>query len=76
MFTSLTEEMTDNASVNLAYIGGSDKLYALTETNFLRQIDPNTLETIGEKTNISIHTPLITATSVVLLLNEMGINIA
>jgi len=64
-FTSLKEEPTDNVSVSVAYIGGNDKLYALTETNFLR-LNPNTLETIGDKTNISIHTPLITATYVLL----------
>ncbi len=40
-------ERTDNCSVNLCYFG--DKLYALTETPFIRQIDSETLDTIGEK---------------------------
>lgn len=40
-------ERTDNCAVNVCYFG--DKLYAMTETPFIRQVDPDTLETIGEK---------------------------
>jgi hypothetical protein len=40
-------ERTDNCSVNLCYFG--DKLYALTESPFIRQIDSETLDIIGEK---------------------------
>lgn len=40
-------ERTDNCSVNVCYIG--DKLYALTETTLIRQIDAETLDTVGEK---------------------------
>ncbi|EFX64845.1 hypothetical protein DAPPUDRAFT_333779 [Daphnia pulex] len=40
-----------NCAVNLCYFG--DKLYALTETPFIRQIDSETLDIIGEKCDIS-----------------------
>ncbi len=40
-------EKTDNCSVNVCFL--SDKLYAMTETNHIRQIDCETLETIGGK---------------------------
>lgn len=41
------DKMTDNCSVNICYL--NDKLYALTETTLIRQIDPLTLNTIGDK---------------------------
>ena len=44
--------MPDNCSVNVCYIG--DKLYALTESIFMYEIDPNTLETIGEKVSYNL----------------------
>ena len=40
-------ERTDNCSVNVCYFG--DKLYTMTETSHIRQINSETLETIGEK---------------------------
>ena len=43
-------DMTDNCNVNVAYFG--DQLYALTETNFIRRIDPKDLKTVGPKTNV------------------------
>ncbi len=46
-FKNTSDVMTDNCSVNVCYIG--DKMYALTETFLIRQIDPDTLETIGDK---------------------------
>ena len=39
--------MSDPCAVNVCYIG--DKLYALTETVLIRQIDPETLDTVGDK---------------------------
>ena len=44
-------KLTDNCSVNVCYIG--DKLYALTETTLMRQVDPASLETIGEHVRIN-----------------------
>ncbi|KAJ6633290.1 Retinoid isomerohydrolase, partial [Pseudolycoriella hygida] len=42
--------VTDNGNVNVAHYG--DQLYAMTETNAIRRIDPTTLKTIGGKTII------------------------
>ncbi|MPC85243.1 Beta,beta-carotene 15,15'-dioxygenase [Portunus trituberculatus] len=43
-FTPLTKrEMTDNCLVSVCHFG--DELYAMTETNVMRRIDPETLET-------------------------------
>ena len=44
------EDLTDNCSVNIAFFG--DQLYAMTESLFIRRIDPKTLETIGNKTRL------------------------
>ncbi|KAK4028772.1 carotenoid isomerooxygenase-like [Daphnia magna] len=44
-------EKTDNCCVSVCYLG--DKLYAFTETPQIRQVDAETLETVGEKCNIS-----------------------
>ncbi|XP_045113690.1 beta,beta-carotene 15,15'-dioxygenase-like [Portunus trituberculatus] len=50
-FTPLTKrEMTDNCLVSVCHFG--DELYAMTETNVMRRIDPETLETVGEKTTL------------------------
>ena len=43
-------DLTDNCSVNVAYFG--DQLYAMTETTYIRRIDPEDLTTLGEKTNL------------------------
>lgn len=40
-------EKTDNCCVSVCYLG--DKLYAFTETPQIRQVDAETLETVGEK---------------------------
>lgn len=53
-------EMTDNCSVNLGYYG--DQLYAMTETVFIRRVDPESLKCIGEKTRIKNYCALNTAT--------------
>jgi carotenoid cleavage dioxygenase-like enzyme len=53
-------EMTDNCSVNVAYYG--DQLYAMTETVFLRRIDPDTLKSVGDKTRIKKYCAMNTAT--------------
>lgn len=42
---------TDNCAVNICFL--SDKLYAMTETTQIRQIDPESLETIGEKVSLN-----------------------
>jgi hypothetical protein len=52
--------MTDNASVDVAYDG--DKLYVITETVFIREVDPLTLIKIGKRIRINDFCPLITAT--------------
>lgn len=49
-FEKSRDVMTDNCSVNVCYIG--DKLYAMTETFLMRQIDPDSLETIGDQVNL------------------------
>ena len=46
-FEKSNDVTTDNCSVNVCYIG--DKMYTLTETTLIHQIDPDTLETIGDK---------------------------
>lgn len=53
--------MTDNCSVNVGYYG--DQLYAMTETNAIRRIDAETLNTIGEKTVISKYVAINHATA-------------
>lgn len=54
-------EATDNCSVNVAFYG--DQLYAMTESNFVRRLKPDTLETLGEKTNISDYIAVDSATA-------------
>ncbi|MPC12199.1 Beta,beta-carotene 15,15'-dioxygenase [Portunus trituberculatus] len=49
-FTPLQRDVTDNCLVSVCHFG--DELYAMTETNVMRRIDPETLETVGEKTNL------------------------
>lgn len=51
-FSVEKEDMTDNCNVNIAFYG--DQLYAMTETKYARRIDPDTLETVGEKTRIRV----------------------
>ena len=41
------DSLTDNCGVNVASYG--DALYAVTESHKIRRIDPNTLETLGDK---------------------------
>ena len=47
-----SEHMTDNCNVNVCYVG--DKMYALTETVLLHQIDPESLDTVGDKVSVII----------------------
>jgi carotenoid cleavage dioxygenase-like enzyme len=56
-----SEKTTDNCSVNVAFYG--DQLYAMTESVFLRRIDPVTLKTIGEKTRLRDHVCINHATA-------------
>ena len=56
-----SDDITDNCCVNVGYHG--DQLYAMTETNFVRQVDPSNLETLGEKTNISSYVAVNTASA-------------
>lgn len=53
--------MTDNCSVSVGYYG--DQLYAMTETNAIRRIDSETLNTIGDKTLISKYVAINHATA-------------
>jgi len=53
-------EMSDNCCVNVGYYG--DQLYAMTETVFLRRVDPESLKSIGDKTRIKKYCALNTAT--------------
>ncbi|CAL4145028.1 unnamed protein product [Meganyctiphanes norvegica] len=55
------DDTTDNCAVNVGYYG--DRLFAMTETNMMREIDPNTLQTIGERTNISKYLAVNMATA-------------
>jgi len=52
-FTGLrgTSRLTDNCCVNVAFFG--DQLYAMTETNVVRRIDPENLKGIGEGVNLT-----------------------
>lgn len=50
-FTPLKIDMTDNCLVSVCHFG--DELYALTETNVMRRVDPETLDTVGEKASLS-----------------------
>lgn len=47
--------------MNVGYYG--DALFAMTETNFTRRVDPATLETVGEKTNINDYVAVNSATA-------------
>jgi len=50
------DDMTDNTNVNVVQMG--DELYAMTETDTMHRIDPETLETVGAvnyKQLISVH---------------------
>lgn len=49
-FTPLKLDMTDNCLVSVCHFG--DELYALTETNVMRRVDPETLDTVGEKVSL------------------------
>lgn len=49
-FTPLKGDMTDNCLVSVCHFG--DQLYALTETNLMRRIDPETLDCVGEKASL------------------------
>ncbi|XP_042227529.1 beta,beta-carotene 15,15'-dioxygenase-like [Homarus americanus] len=61
-FTPLTQnEVTDNCVVSVCYFG--DQLYALTETNRMRRIDPETLASVGEKTQLDHYIAVNTATA-------------
>ncbi|XP_045583182.1 beta,beta-carotene 15,15'-dioxygenase [Procambarus clarkii] len=61
-FTPLSAaEVTDNCVVNVCHFG--DQLYALTETNAMRCIHPETLATIGGKTRLDQYIAVNTATA-------------
>ncbi|CAG7834109.1 unnamed protein product, partial [Allacma fusca] len=55
------EAMTDNCSVNVGYYG--DQLYAMTETNTIRRIDPENLKIVGDKTVITKYVAVNHATA-------------
>ena len=55
-----TPEMTDNDSVNIFAV--KDQLFAATETNFIRRIDPNSLAT-HEKVDLSKYLTVNSATA-------------
>lgn len=44
--------MTDNCLVNVCQ--ARDQMFALTETCFLRRLDPDSLETVGEKVSLEM----------------------
>lgn len=52
---------TDNCVVSVCYFG--DELYALTETKNMRRIDPETLDSVGDKTNLGKYIAVNTATA-------------
>lgn len=61
-FTPLSSKlMTDNCLVSVCHFG--DELYALTETNVMRRIDPETLDTVGERTKLEEYISVQTATA-------------
>ena len=41
------DDMPDNCNVSVGYFG--DTLYAMTETAYIYKIDPETLETVGDR---------------------------
>jgi len=55
------DDMTDNCGVNIAPYG--DALYAVTESFKIRKIDLETLETVGESTNLKNYVAVNTATA-------------
>ncbi|CAL4069525.1 unnamed protein product, partial [Meganyctiphanes norvegica] len=55
------DDITDNCAVNVGFYG--DQLFAMTETNNMRRIDPDTLQSIGEKTTISKYVAVNLATA-------------
>ncbi|ODM91952.1 Beta,beta-carotene 15,15'-monooxygenase [Orchesella cincta] len=59
--TQSENDITDNCCVNVGYYG--DQLYSMTETNFVRRVDPETLETLGPKTNIGNFVAINSATA-------------
>ncbi|CAL4122787.1 unnamed protein product [Meganyctiphanes norvegica] len=55
------DDTSDNCGVNVAFYG--DQLFAMTETNNMRRVDPETLQSIGPKTNITKHVAVNMATA-------------
>ncbi|XP_076031464.1 carotenoid-cleaving dioxygenase, mitochondrial-like [Oratosquilla oratoria] len=55
------ENVTDNCAVNVCYFG--DQLFAMTETNKIRRVDPETLHTIGDKTLLNEYVAVNMATA-------------
>ncbi|ROT75094.1 hypothetical protein C7M84_006380 [Penaeus vannamei] len=53
--------MTDNCAVNVCFYG--DQLFAMTETNKMRRVDPADLKTVGDKTNITNYVAVNMATA-------------
>jgi carotenoid cleavage dioxygenase-like enzyme len=60
-FPLTNTERSDNCNVNVAFYG--DQLYTMTERTFVRRIDPVTLKTVGEKTNLRNHLTVNHATA-------------
>ncbi|XP_047468958.1 carotenoid-cleaving dioxygenase, mitochondrial-like [Penaeus chinensis] len=53
--------MTDNCAVNVCFYG--DQLFAMTETNKMRRVDPDDLKTVGDKTNVTNYVAVNMATA-------------
>ena len=51
-FKAPADGVADNTNISVMTRG--DYLYAMTETNFLRRLDPETLETSGDKVIVTI----------------------
>ncbi|XP_076036875.1 beta,beta-carotene 15,15'-dioxygenase-like isoform X2 [Oratosquilla oratoria] len=61
VFQPLNDTATDNCLVNVAPLG--DRIFALTETCKMREIDPTTLECIGKATRLDKHVAVNQATA-------------
>ncbi|XP_063612171.1 beta,beta-carotene 15,15'-dioxygenase-like [Penaeus indicus] len=54
-------DVSDNCSVSMCYF--SDQLFAMTETSLMRRVDPETLHTVGGRTNITNYVAVNMATA-------------
>jgi len=55
------EKITDNCLINVGHFG--DELFAMTESMFIRRVDPTTLKTIGSKTRLADYLAVSQATA-------------